>query len=100
MDEIRRMVDAEKSDLFDVLAYIAYALSPITRAERVETRKKAFLDFVLAQYVTEGVGELAEDKLPDLLELKYHAVNDAAAELGGVAVIRDTFVGFQRYLYE
>ena len=111
MDEIRRMVDAEKSDLFDVLAYIAYALSPITRAERVETRKElifsqydeklqAFLDFVLAQYVTEGVGELAEDKLPDLLELKYHAVNDAAAELGGVAVIRDTFVGFQRYLYE
>ena len=105
------MIDAEKSDLYDVLVYIAYALWPITRAERVETHKElifshydenlqAFLDFVLAQYVNEGVGELAEDKLPDLLELKYHAVNDAAAELGGVAVIREAFVGFQRYLYE
>ena len=26
-----RMIDAENSDLFDVLAYIAFALSPITR---------------------------------------------------------------------
>ncbi len=111
LGEIRRMIDAEKSDLYDVLVYIAYALWPITRAERVETHKElifshydenlqAFLDFVLAQYVNEGVGELAEDKLPDLLELKYHAVNDAAAELGGVAVIREAVVGFQRYLYE
>ncbi|MCH8049531.1 DEAD/DEAH box helicase family protein [Patescibacteria group bacterium] len=111
LDEIRRMVDAEKSDLYDVLAYIAYALSPITRAERVENHKElifshydeklqAFLDFVLAQYVNEGVGELAEDKLPDLLELQYQAVNDAAAELGGVAAIRDAFIGFQQYLYE
>jgi type I restriction enzyme, R subunit len=32
--EIERMIDAEKSDLFDVLAYIAFALSPITRQER------------------------------------------------------------------
>ena len=40
------------------------------------------------------------DKLPALLELKYHAVSDAVAELGGVAVIREAFVGFQRYLYE
>ncbi len=89
------LIDAEKSDLFDVLAYIAYALSPITREERVATRKElifsnydekiqAFLEFVLAQYVNEGVGELAEDKLPNLLELKYHAVSDGAAELGGV----------------
>jgi len=111
LGEIRRIIDAEKSDLYDVLAYIAYSLSPITRAERVETRKElifshydeklqAFLDFVLAQYVNEGVGELAEDKLPDLLELKYHAVNDAAAELGGTTVIREAFIGFQQYLYE
>jgi len=35
LDEIRHMIDAEKSDLFDVLAYIAFALSPITREERV-----------------------------------------------------------------
>ena len=108
--EIRRMIDADKSDLFDVLAYIAFALAPITREERVETRRphifphydtklQAFLDFVLAQYVNEGVGELDQAKLPRLLELKYKAVSDAAEELGGVAKIRDAFIGFQRHLY-
>jgi type I restriction enzyme, R subunit len=37
--EIKSLIDAEKSDLYDVLAYIAFALSPITREERVQTRK-------------------------------------------------------------
>lgn len=108
--EIRRMIDAEKSDLFDVLAYIAFALEPISRAERVAVHKehifsryddkqRDFLAFVLQQYVKEGVGELASEKLPDLLELKYHAVSDAAAQLGSAASIRDVFVGFQQYLY-
>ena len=107
---IRGMVDAEDSDLYDVLAYIAFALAPISRAERVSTRKSRiftlydakqleFLDFVLAQYVKEGVGELDQAKLPDLLELKYDAVSDAVAELGSVAKIRDVFIGFQQHLY-
>ena len=109
--EAGRLINAEKSDLFDVLAYIAFVQTPITREERVTTHKgrifshydykqQQFLDFVLTQYIKEGVGELDQDKLPDLLELKYHAVRDAAAELGSVAGIREVFVGFQRYLYE
>ena len=110
LSEIRAMINAEKSDLFDVLAYIAFALAPISREERVETHKdtifthyddklQTFLDFVLNQYVQEGIGELDQDKLPDLLELKYKAVTDATEELGGVKRIRDAFVGFQKYLY-
>jgi type I restriction enzyme R subunit len=111
LSEISRMINAEKSDLFDVLAYVAFALAPITRAQRVETRRseiflryesklQAFLDFVLRQYVKEGVGELDQEKLGTLLELKYHTIDDAAAQLGGVPTIRDTFIGFQRYLYQ
>jgi type I restriction enzyme, R subunit len=111
LSEISRMINAEKSDVFDLLAYIAYALAPITRSERVAARKgqifthyngklQAFLEFVLAQYVNQGVEELDQEKLGQLLELKYHTVSEAAEELGGVPVIRDTFVGFQRYLYE
>jgi len=111
LSEIKRMIDAENSDLFDVLAYVAFSLSPLTRAERVEhgrgriateydEKLQTFLDFVLSQYVKEGVGELDNDKLPDLLELRYRAVRDAAQELGGVAKIRDAFIGFQKYLYE
>lgn len=111
LTEIGRMIEAEKSDVFDVLGYIAFALAPISRAERVETRKgkilgrydlklQAFLDFVLAQYVTQGVEELDQEKLASLLQLKYHSVPDAVDELGDVPVIKDTFVGFQKFLYE
>src|SRR5262249_24009729 len=39
LSAIKRMIDAEKSDLYDVLAYIAFALAPITREERVNARK-------------------------------------------------------------
>jgi type I restriction enzyme R subunit len=108
--EIGRAINAEKSDVYDVLAYVAFALAPITRSERVEARRddifsrydsklQVFLDFVLAQYVNQGVGELDQDKLGDLLQLKYHTVSDAAAQLGGVPVIRETFIGFQKHLY-
>ncbi|MEE9454157.1 MAG: DEAD/DEAH box helicase family protein [Paracoccaceae bacterium] len=110
LDEIKRMINAEKSDLFDVLAYIAFALSPLTREVRAKTGKEkigglyddklqSFLGFVLSQYVKEGVSELDSDKLPDLLELKYSGVSDATEHLGSVAAIRDAFLGFQRHLY-
>ena len=110
LTDVSRMIDAEKSDLYDVLSYIAYAQSPISREERVEShrglifmhyadRQQEFLDFILEHYIKQGVEELAEDKLPNLIELKYHAVSDAVAQLGSVADIRDMFIGFQGYLY-
>ena len=39
---------------------------------------------VLEQYIKVGVGALYRSKLPQLLELKYHAIRDAVAELGSV----------------
>jgi type I restriction enzyme, R subunit len=87
--EISRMINAEKSDVFDVLGYIAFALPTITRSERAEahrsgifsrydTKLQTFLDFVLAQYVKQGVGELDQGKLGALIQLKYHTIDDAA----------------------
>ncbi|WP_423910605.1 EcoAI/FtnUII family type I restriction enzme subunit R [Candidatus Spongiihabitans sp.] len=109
--ELTRLVNAEKSDLYDVLAYIAYALPAISRKQRVDTRKAAilanygykqreFLEFVLGHYIKQGVGELDDRKLPDLLHLKYNSVHDAIAELGISAdEIRNVFIGFQPHLY-
>jgi type I restriction enzyme R subunit len=111
LGDMQKVIEAENSDLFDVLAYVAYARAPMTRGERVEqakaainttyrnNRQLAFLDFVLGHYVEQGVDELDLDKLPPLLRLKYHAIADAAAELGTPQQIRDVFVGFQKYLY-
>jgi type I restriction enzyme, R subunit len=108
--EMQKIINAENSDLFDVLAYVAFANQPITRQERVEGHKgeifasynnkqQAFIDFVLLQYIKEGVGELDQDKLPILIQLKYKAVSNAASELGDPSKIRGLFTGFQKYLY-
>jgi type I restriction enzyme, R subunit len=108
--EVSHIIDADKSDLYDVLAYIAFAQAPISREERVNTHKdlifehyadkqQEFLDFVLGHYIQQGVGELDQAKLPHLLELKYHAMADAVAALGSALDIREVFIGFQEYLY-
>ncbi|MCL4201759.1 MAG: hypothetical protein KJ000_04640 [Pirellulaceae bacterium] len=112
MAEMQRIIDAEKSDLFDVLAYVAYARPAITREERAaiakveisqrfNSKQQAFLDFVLAHYVSEGVYELDQEKLTPLLRLRYNnSIADAIADLGRPEEIGTVFAGFQRYLYE
>ena len=72
--EMQKIIDAENSDLFDVLAHVAYALAPLTREERAVSAKslinarfndkqQVFLNFVLLHYVSIGVEELDQAKL-------------------------------------
>ena len=109
---MQQLIEAEKSDLFDVLAYVAYALPPVTRAERADqarvyinsnfnAKQQTFLDFVLSHYVNEGVKELEPAQLRPLLRLKYNnSITDAVADLGGKPEeIGRVFAGFQKYLY-
>jgi len=110
--EMQKIIDAEKSDLFDVLAYVAYALPPLTREERAakarviimqhfNTKLQVFLGFVLSHYETIGVDELDQSKLTPLLKLKYHdCIADAVADLGRPDEISKVFTGFQKYLYQ
>ncbi len=103
--------NAGNSDLFDVLAYVAYALPPVARTARADqarvyinsqfnAKQQAFLDFVLAHYITVGVEELDQEKLTPLLRLKYHdSLADAIADLGKPDEIGKVFAGFQKYLY-
>ena len=112
MAEMQKIIDAEKSDLFDVLAHVAYAMPPLSREVRaanarvyINTRfsakQQVFLDFVLSHYVTVGVEELDQEKLTPLLRLKYHdSIADAVADLGKPDEIGNIFAGFQKYLYQ
>ena len=109
LEDLRHMIHAEDSDLYDVLAHVAFSTNPVKRSERAEyakshfgvyeSKQRVFLDFVLKQYVQTGFTELDDSKLPDLLTLKYKAINDAKRELGDISSIRETFIGFQEYLY-
>jgi len=110
--EMQKIINAEKSDLFDVLAHVAYALPPVTREVRAgharvyinsqfNAKQQTFLDFVLSHYVSVGVEELDQNKLTPLLRLKYHdSIADAVADLGKPEEIGQVFAGFQKYLYQ
>lgn len=110
LTEFQKILNAENSDLYDVLAYIAFHSDILERTDRADRAKihldnydpkqQEFLNFVLSQYIKQGVDELDDTKIGDLLVLKYHAIADAKKELGDIATIRNTFIGFQTYLYD
>ncbi len=109
---MQKIIDAEKCDLFDVLAHVAYARAPITREERAaktkaiisthfNSKQQVFLSFVLSHYVIVGVEELDQTKITPLLRLKYdNSISDAVADLGWPNEIGNVFFGFQKYLYQ
>ncbi len=109
LDEFQKVLHAENSDLYDVLAYVAFHSTIVERSTRAENAKlqlgnydakqQEFLNFVLNKYINSGVYELDEEKLSPLLLLKYNAITDAKKELGDIATIRNTFIGFQAHLY-
>ena len=107
---MQSLINAENSDLFDVLEYISFAIQPITREMRVakaqsniftalSNEQKQFVEFVLSKYIETGVEELDQEKLPDLLRLKYQALDDAQQILGSIQVIKNMFIEFQKFLY-
>ena len=110
IEQAKKLISAERSDVYDVLSYIAFATPVSTREERAlmaankfidefEENEKLFLEFVLGEYVDHGVEELDVGKLPDLLQLNYGGMNEAVSAFGSPARINQVFVGFQELLY-
>ena len=111
LEKLQELINAEDSDLFDVLEYVAYAKPPIARAARVETARenilnflnleqREFVEYVLKNYVDVGVDELDISKLSTILDAKYGSSDAAIKKLGTVLEIRNTFIGFQQKLYD
>jgi type I restriction enzyme, R subunit len=110
LGDMRRLIDAPHSDIFDVLAYVRFTLAPLARSQRVrsalstglggyEREMKSFLEYVLGNYARNGIGELASGKVADFLRIRYGGVNDAKRALGSVEQIRRAFVDIQGHLF-
>jgi type I restriction enzyme R subunit len=109
---LQQLIDAEKSDLFDVLEYVFNSdIKPMTREARVAAaqatifallneKQKEFIGFVLSKYIETGVEELDQEKLPVLLTNKYQSFEDAQSVLGDLTKVKDLFINFQKYLYQ
>ena len=112
LEGMKELIDAKDSDVYDVLRYVAYASETISRHQRVaaalpnieaaysDDNQQQFIDFILEKYVEDGVMELSPSKMRSLIELKYNTIGDAVNLFGSPAVIRETFIGFQEYLYK
>jgi type I restriction enzyme R subunit len=110
LDDMRQLIDAPNSDLFDVLAYIRFTSPPKTRHERAEAAERdglvatvgemrGFLVGVLQAYAAHGESELSLAKLSSFLTARYGTLADAKARLGGTGAIKAAFVDIQRELY-
>ena len=107
---LKKIVDAESSDMYDVLRYIAFAKEALNRQYRVNhintgflkelgDEEKEFVHFVLEKYEKSGEVELSEENLPSLLKLKYNSTHDAVARLGKPEDIKKEYLELQKQIY-
>ena len=109
LKQIRTLIDAEGSDLLDVLEYISFNIEPIERSERVKKvdayratlsdKEREFVNYIISLYIKEGIEELGADKLPAIISMKYGSIPDGMKVLGGVDVAKKAFLNFQKNLY-
>ena len=110
LNDIRRLVDAPDSDLFDVLGYLLYANPPKTREERaddvrlggleqVEGELRQLLLGILQAYETHGESELATAKLQSFMIGRYGSVGEGRARLGDLPAVQAAFRQMQARLY-
>ena len=110
LDDIRRLVDAPDSDLFDVLAYVLYTNPPKTRHERADNARhggiepgegelRELLLGILQAYETRGEDELESGKLASFLIGRYGSVSEGKARIGELSTIQDAFRRMQAGLY-
>ncbi|UHD16004.1 EcoAI/FtnUII family type I restriction enzme subunit R [Thiocapsa bogorovii] len=112
---LRRMFAAEQSDLFDLLAFLAFEQPMATRRARVQATRansaffdqfeqqpaRDFLHFVLNRYEETGVAELARDRMPGLIKMSsLGTTRDASRAFGGSpANVLAAFRQLQHQLY-
>ena len=110
LEDIRRLVDAPDSDLFDVLSYVLYANPPKTRDERADDVRHGGLDQaggelrqllldILRAYETHGEGELASAKLATFMIGRFGSVGEGKAHLGDLPAVQAAFRQMQARLY-
>lgn len=110
LDDMRRLIDAPDSDLFDVLSYILFTRTPKSRTDRVDhVRASGLSDFegemreliasILQAYASNGELELAAGKLGHYLTVRYGSVGEGKARLGDLSTVKGAYRAMQQRLY-
>ena len=114
LKDLKSMMNADDSDIFDVLAYLSFNTPMKTRKERVsrvngneqifavysDYKAIDFLKFVLRRYEADGVEELGEDKIGDLIKLsELGSIQDAKNVFGGLPQLKQAYYKLQENIY-
>lgn len=110
LEEMKRVINAPQSDIFDVLAYVRFTLAPLARNQRADLARSSglqdidgemriFLEGVLKAYEIHGVDELALNKINGFLSVRYGGTNGAKLALGPLPEIKTAFMDIQAHLY-
>ena len=110
LQALKALCDAEDSDIYDVLRYIAYARDTMTRTERagilreyyleqLDENEREFVSFILDLYEQRGQGELQMKNLTGLVKLHYRTMRDATGVFGSAKEIAEDYLDMQRELY-
>jgi type I restriction enzyme R subunit len=110
LNDIRNLVDAPDSDLFDVLSYVLFSADMQTRQNRADRVTDGGLDTdndemrdllvgILRSYVENGEPELRTKKLGQFLTARFGSVGESKDKIGGLAQAKAAFEAMQRGLY-
>jgi len=110
LEKLKELIDAEDSDVYDVLRYISYAKETMTRHDRasiirdyyleqLSDGERNFVTFVLDTYEKSGENELSMENLKGLVQLKYKTMSDAIKQVGTPEEIVQDYLELQKELY-
>lgn len=112
LEMLRKMMEFERCDIFDVLKNIAYGETPLEREVRVRLLRQGYLktlseeqqrldEQILLCYQNGGFSELAIDNISVHAQMVYGTLFDARSKLGlSTEQIRDHYIDLQRHLYD
>lgn len=115
LETLKDIFQANDSDLFDVLAHIAFSKNIYSRKQRVEIvnrdskffevysnfKAKDFLKFILERYEKDGIEELKSDSLKNLIQLKNMGTpKDVGTLFGGVDKLKEAYYKLQENIYK
>lgn len=112
IENLKKIFEAEKSDIFDILAYISYGNEMKNRDERSKIAKsilekyenpkaKDFLQFLLGLYEREWIMSFKKEGLSSKIELfNRWLAREIAAEFGWVQELKQAYYDLQKGIYE
>lgn len=111
LEDLKKMFEAEKSDIFDILAHISFNSDIKFRAERSEygeetvekyksLKAKEFLEFLLGLYVKNGILEFRKDGLASKIALfNQGQPREIAETFGWMQELKNAYYELQKSLY-